>query len=154
MSRKEGEQKRRRMAGNCGNESASRSAGGEVGTESEPLRGASSARPCAFPRACIAACPQVHTAGPAACAFLEVRRPRLGERLRFGQSWPAREWPPGPALAATLSGPPVGVGQVWCWQAPPSTRLSRDNRAGDRPGEGARGSRGRRASRRGARVSG
>ena len=27
-------------------------------------------------------------------------------------------------------------GQVWYWQAPPSTRLSRDNRAGHRPGEG------------------
>lgn len=133
------------MGGNCSNESVSRSAGWRGGDRirapqsSLHVWGASSAKPCAFPCACITSCPEVHTADPAVCPFLEVRRPRLGERLRFGQSCPA-------GLDADLLSQPcsrspggVGFGQVWCWQAPPSTRLSRDNRAGHCPGGGGEG---------------
>ena len=92
---------------------------------------------------------------PSSRPFLDMRKPRLGGRLCFGQSCTARERPSGPWMQifsgshALQSPAGWGLGQVWCWQAPPSSGLSRDNSAG---AEG-RGVPGRRASAGRARVS-
>lgn len=103
------------MGGNCSNESVSRSAGWRGGDRirapqsSHHVWGASSAKPCAFPCACITSCPQVHMAGPAVCPFLEVRRPRLGERCASARVAPR---------ASGRAGPDADLRSQPCSQAP------------------------------------
>lgn len=133
------------MGGNCSNESVSRSAGWRGGDRirapqsSRHVWGASSAKPCAFPCACITSCPEVHTADPAVCPFLEVRRPRLGERLRFGQSCPA-------GLDADLLSQPCSWvprwGGVWAGlvlAGPSQHETVQRQQGGSPPGETGRG---------------